>query len=627
MTPSSLCILNCVGDAKLFLSKFRGHLNEWRLVSTHGSVDDYLETMGIRCTALSSLITDHHLREFYNTADKAVPAFLTRLDNVYAGPISEILRLSKIRYFYPLYVYLGKYEYLNILKLRHALDVLFRENHYEEVLLYQSVPTSYFDRLDIQAEVVRNFIAQIAVRLRIVTNRGSGTVAKKFATAKLRLSRAVLNPRKTAQKIVSARLQFMPRKNGSQENGILLIQPSPDLSALRDELRHYRVVLWPEENGLVKSKMKENLDEEAVSQMISRIKEIVCTKPERFEFPQSDTFMKAIFSDFWSNIEQYAVALLDIDGIVAHENIRLAMWGIPPISGYRSLVVEYLLQKKIPLIGMQHGGSYVVQKCGNVHFDSDFDRCSHYLSYGFDEADIHDSYPDKINKCKIIPAGSVTGQGISERTAHTPKKKRIIDILFPITNSLSFFLEAYRINANQLHIYQRELIMFLDELSTVRVYIKPFVGYTDETCSTIELFKKLQKAKLLKNITLTECLDKYDVRAVVMDYPSTPLFEVVGKDIEVFLLRDPVLPFTPVALELLRKRVHYFEHIEDLKNALLQYVQSKLPSLRNDEFYDRYVCRRNARESILGTIETLMNEKYDASNYGACKNIGTGGHL
>ena len=90
-----------------------------------------------------------------------------------------------------------------------------------------------------------------------------------------------------------------------------------------------------------------------------------------------------------------------------------------------------------------------------------------------------------------------------------------------------------------------------------------------------------------------------------MDYPSTPLFEVLGENIDIFLLADPILPFTPEALILLRKRVHCFENIDELKDCLTKYTEGKIPSLRNNEFYHKYVYRKNTRSLILETINLI----------------------
>ena len=151
----SLCILTCVEDAKRFLLEFAGEYNGWTLVSGHGSVNDYLETLGIDCIELSALVSDDFVRDAYKEADKKVKDILNSLDELYAQAISSILGIPKIRYFFPLFRYNGKFEYLNILRLVKIFQIIFEQNKFERVLIYKSVKTSFLDDVDLLAGVVQ----------------------------------------------------------------------------------------------------------------------------------------------------------------------------------------------------------------------------------------------------------------------------------------------------------------------------------------------------------------------------------------------------------------------------------------------------------------------------------------
>ena len=70
-------------------------------------------------------------------------------------------------------------------------------------------------------------------------------------------------------------------------------------------------------------------------------------------------------------------------------------------------------------------------------------------------------------------------------------------------------------------------------------------------------------------MNLRTVLSKYDIRAIVFEMASTPLYEVINLDIEIFLLNDPCCPFVPSAFELLKKRVHCFDGVEELLAAVL----------------------------------------------------------
>ena len=69
MSLKSLCVLNCIEDAQLFLEEFSGEYDEWLTVSTHGSVNDFLKTKKLQCLELSSLMTHEFIQESYWEAD------------------------------------------------------------------------------------------------------------------------------------------------------------------------------------------------------------------------------------------------------------------------------------------------------------------------------------------------------------------------------------------------------------------------------------------------------------------------------------------------------------------------------------------------------------------------------
>ena len=60
---------------------------------------------------------------------------------------------------------------------------------------------------------------------------------------------------------------------------------------------------------------------------------------------------------------------------------------------------------------------------------------------------------------------------------------------------------------------------------------------------------------------------------------------------------------------MLQKRVHCFDTLKYLQEALSLYCKGALPKLRNDEFYLKYVYKENTSELILNTLENLLKTK------------------
>ena len=83
----------------------------------------------------------------------------------------------------------------------------------------------------------------------------------------------------------------------------------------------------------------------------------------------------------------------------------------------------------------------------------------------------------------------------------------------------------------------------------------------------------------------------YRPRLVVIENISTPLYDAIGLDVDIFLMLDDMWPLSTSALTMLKKRVHIFETPEDLAKAILLYGTTPLNRLRDKEFYQTFVNR------------------------------------
>jgi hypothetical protein len=370
------------------------------------------------------------------------------------------------------------------------------------------------------------------------------------------------------------------------------------------------VILWPKigipGNLTINICIEDDLINK-VRSIVSQIETDTLVQAKNGSFLHGVT-AKNLLKDFYRCTTEYLSPLIMLDKLHTRSPIDLGIWGNPCIHNSGTLIKEYLLKRNIPLIGMQHGSTPGIQSYDVCfHFDSQYSRCTHFLTYGFDEQDLKSVCPDKQIACKIIPVGTC-----KEHTKNfsRKRKKQKIDILFPLTNSLSITIDGIRIKPDVLTRYQLEILQTLEAFKDLYIVAKPMLNYSDKNCSVVEALKRLKHIKVISDLSLQSYLEKYDIRAVIIEYPSTPLFEVMGRDIEIFLLADPVSPFSQQVLNLLKKRVHYFENIEDLKKSLGEWRQGNLPSLRNNEFYNKYVFRENTEDLILRTIKRCVSHRH-----------------
>lgn len=607
MTPLSLAILNCVADAQSFLYHFKNSLGEWRLASTHGAVNDYLNTQGVSCLELSSVLSDDFIVAAAREADSLMSSLLSALDRSSAHDISSRLRVCEMNYFMPLYQYLGIYECLAILKIEKALQLLVNEEKYHQLLVYQSVNTSYFDGDNVLVGMARHISGKHNISITIKDN--IKCVAKAPIKSNwVNLRRVLSEPYTTFLKLKDIITRRLPQRVVKGKKNILVIGPLFDLAFFNMEIFDSNVIFWPRD-GFPKLYP---LDTRVDAGMLAGIAGLISAMKERYQNGPAPFVVRLmtqnVLKDFCRKIPRNLGPLVVLDRLHRQRGIDLAVWGCAPVHGSLPLMVEYLLKSGVQVLGTQHGGCYAVQDCARKHFLSDLQRCTHFLSYGFEEADLNHTYPGSLVPCKVIPVGSYRVNKLKKNLNKNSNREKI-DIFYPLTNNLSIFFEAYRINASKLRFYQTEILNTLDQLTGLRIVVKPLPNYSEKDCSVIEILKRLQHVKVVDHLTVTSFLRKYETQAVVIDFPSTPLYEVIGEGLDIFLMSDPILPFSNEVLALLKKRVHYFEKIQDLTAALEKYQNGDLPKLRDCGFYNKHVYREDTRELIINTINKLLHKQ------------------
>ena len=216
---------------------------------------------------------------------------------------------------------------------------------------------------------------------------------------------------------------------------------------------------------------------------------------------------------------------------------------------------------------MQHGSAYCEQHDTWREY-TDISRCSYFISYGFTKNDMKRVLPREIfeetaEKVTIIPLGTTKKINRSGRV----KSKKVVDVLFPITYVKRMLLGGgcARVLPHVLSDRAIDLLHFLDRLN-VHILIKPMLNTSYENSVFLPILKRLKNRKIIirSDLPLIHYLEQYHVRSVMLEYASTPLYECLPYDIEIFAMFDPVRPYTKAAMNLLKKRVilHLFAVIK-----------------------------------------------------------------
>ena len=181
------------------------------------------------------------------------------------------------------------------------------------------------------------------------------------------------------------------------------------------------------------------------------------------------------------------------------------------------------------------------------------------------------------------------------------RPKQRIDILFPPTTALPLaecgFQEPAIMARNQL-----EIARCLEKSKGLVTKVKPSAAYAPTIAGQVAMMSNVE---LLAPMPFEQCLDMYDVGLVIIDYPSTLLYEALPYDVEIAFLLDPVLPFEKQALELLKRRVHVCTTIDEMLTVIDRYRTSTIGRLRDPSFFNRHVYREDCLKRVRDALGCL----------------------
>jgi hypothetical protein len=582
-------ILHSIGDAEHCLKNKL--FEKGLLFSTHSSVDVYLrEKYGIRCECLSRFLNIKEIDEIKEKSSRRVHEILEALDGRIAPLINSKLDL-KMNFFTPLYSYLGKYHYFNYAVFTKCMEEAIKEYKISCASFYN---LTLNDHLDIKTSIRALFqLFSPPLKTELIV-RPLRQTANEYIKRAWTLSKLVMFSPIIPIKRVQARLRNYKRlKPDDGKKYIFLQEPLYDLEFLKRNSRKFNFIINRNNNKIDSVKrfggddnLKINIDpcyfklEPGITESFDKV------------------FLNDIREDFLGNLDSYVYYIKGLESLARQAPLSLGIWGLPPIGKLTALIFEFIKSKGIKIIGSQHGCTYG-ESYVPWHFNSDFNRCDYFISYGFTEQDLKRLHPDKHIETQIVPCGSAVDMQNS-----TLKKK--IDILFPITNAMSIFEGGMaRIPPDRLVARQIALLEYLNTLEHLTVYIKPFRFSNYKNCSVIPVLKRLKNLKVVDYLKLEEFLTKYQPRAVLIEYPSQPLFETLHLDAEIFLMDNPLRPYGRRALEELTRRVYYAEDVKTMISMLDLFVKGNLPQKRDNTFFNHYVYNKNREETILQLIDTL----------------------
>lgn len=571
------------------------HIDKY-VFSTNAAIDVYLnEKAGIACQCLSTYWNTEEIVVGRELISEKVDSILNKFDNESAKTINDNFNLD-MNYYGPLYSYVGKQHYSIYYFVTESLNKIINKYNLCRIDLYDH-PLNIFLNVDTNlSDLQGQYIKDCEVKIISYERKKYCTYGNILAKLQVIAKNPIFITNKI-WKIIERNLRYRFGYQIKTKRTIILLEHLYNMSFLNRKLYDYNVLSYnPDNNSLIGIGAFNLLCQKHTADI-----RFIQQESKIFSNNKIDTFfINDIKQDFSKNIVKYLKTVLLIDSINQHTPICLGIWGNSPNQGMKALINEYIRSQKRPVIGAQHGGIY--GDCYEPwHFDADFDRCDYFLSYGFTESDLKRLYPKKKIKTKILPFGCIMDFNKSKN------KRKNIEILFPVTNSLSMIGAGMtRIPPNKMAQNQIAILQYLNSLNNITSYIKPFMLSNYDNCAVLPILERLKKLKIVDYMPLKMFIERYYPNLIIIEYPSTPLYETLHLDCEIFLLNNPVLPYEEKALELLRKRVHYFTEVDDMIGQIDLYLKGKVQKKRDDSFLNYYIKKPKSKENILSFIDKTI---------------------
>ncbi|MCX5796575.1 MAG: hypothetical protein NTY77_13860 [Elusimicrobia bacterium] len=403
----------------------------------------------------------------------------------------------------------------------------------------------------------------------------------------------------TVKEALAARMEILLcswrcRRPVKERKNILLFEPLYHLGFLRESLSGYNLIYYRDAESPYPEGLRGSIPEPRLDWNPAELEALL---PRTADRELETAALSAIREDFTGRIAQCLRTVLFLKEVNARYPISLGIWG-NSMGFQKYLVFEYLRSSGIKVLGTQHGNCYVDQ-ISPWNFACDFDRCSHFISWGFTEDDLARAYPRAEPRPKIFPLGRAL-------PAKRAAAKRRIDIVFPLTFTQPMLAGGCATSRpDALADNQVRILEYLNSLEGLSIYVKPFPFPNPGNCAILPVLKRLPNLRVIDDISFTRFLEEYSPRIVIVEFPASPLYDVRHLDAEIFLMPDAMNPFETQALSELKERVHYCESVEELASQLGLFLKGRLEPRQDPTFFDHYMRQGDPRKAILGLIDSL----------------------
>ncbi len=583
MKNTTNVFLHTFGDFDYFINHLVEENNLYTLYVTHAGVKEYInKNSKFKSTLLSELASQKEIDKIQLSAENLSNVICNNLDQKYSSQLSKQFNITNINYFSPLYSYHFPFILTGLFFFRENLLKL-DNNNAAIIFDYTDTFLNHF--------TLKDFIQHFPECNNINIKWYKSCTSRK-STNNSPLEKIKKISSRIIYEIKNYLYEYYSYKSKKRKT-ILYMENLYDLNFIRKSNK-FRLIPYKYQSLTHKFCLSKKRSEKP--DIGTSLFNDHNSGENNLEYHLSHHLIK----HFLKYCNNYQFGLQQLNKLLVNNKINLAIWGNPPVDGFKSLFYEYCRSTNIKVVGMQHGSGWVYQT-NNNNYTSEFSRCDHYISYGFTQDDYNKYF--NSNSPLIHPLG--TTKKLKIETKQNNKK---IDVLFPVSNSISIFDGGFcRISPDQLHKDQMDILNFLEQKNQQNVasLIKPFFQTNLWQTSTFLKIKALKNVQIEWNKNLKKLLEYIQPKCVIIELFSTPLYEIINYDVDIFLFVRESETLTIKARTMLEKRVYIVKDFNEFEELFLKWKKNQLPRKREKSYLNYYISKKESKAHILELLKKI----------------------
>lgn len=548
------------------LSKFETlKLKKSFFITNNPAVYKFLKIKKIKVILISEIIKSNQLIKLQSEYYKKFIKLLLDLDKN-----KNILFKTNKDIFYNSFRYVYAINYSGILTCAEGLNMISRKKKIKTLFIFGEISSDIFDRT-----FLINELETKNPKLKIKNIYNLVQTKKKFLR---NLNFRNLNSLNLDILINQFRKEVSKRLFFSHEKKNLIIEPLWDLFYYKYDFKKNLIINL--------SDILKNYPLENNKKNLSQIPDSVF---EKYNKNFSKKLIKYLINEAHRVNQKSNFIINKVNRLLQKFNFKKIIWCNDPDS-YTANVLSYFKRKKVQIIGIQHGGGYLLQNYGPHHVHSDFNFCDKFLSYGASKYLI-----DK----KVLVTGCLRDPFYKNNLNNKSPPKNHYDFMYVPNPILSEYFYTLNKSSYEKLILQDKIVNFLKNNKAKTIIKLPQSPSLSHYPLLID--KKMISNFLLRYEKIYKSIEINKPKIIILDYFSTSIYECLYSKSEIILFLDKYnMPKSDV-IKSLKKRVHIIYKFSELSILVKKILQNKI-SKKNEEFKKKFFSIKSKK-----MIRELLN--------------------